>query len=287
MKKIPQKLLILIIILNFMGMVLECTTAADNSKTTIINNSMEKDRLEKMKEKEIITVTTPLEDITYFYMDAERNNITGIDADIITEIAKRLGINKVEIKEVVFSNLLEKLNSDDNVDIAAGGIYITPKREEIATFTQPLYKGSEAIVVQNFSKINFKTDLINSVVGVEEGTIFVKLVEKWKEDNMIKDIVIFKNSSDLLNAVNSKAIDAGVVDSVIVKYSLLKDKNLFVRILKNYTPEVSGTVGIAVRKNDTILLDALNEKINEMKADGALYAILVENGLDRSNMIVD
>jgi len=39
-----------------------------------------------------------------------------------------------------------------------------------------------------------------------------------------------------------------------------------------------------VRKNDATLLNALNEKINEMKADGTLYAILRENGLDKTNM---
>lgn len=56
-------------------------------------------------------------------------------------------------------------------------------------------------------------------------------------------------------------------------------------MLKDYTPEVSGIVGIAVRKNDTELLKALNEKISEMKADGSLYAMLVNDGLDKDNMI--
>ncbi|NYC10589.1 ABC-type amino acid transport substrate-binding protein [Clostridium beijerinckii] len=57
------------------------------------------------------------------------------------------------------------------------------------------------------------------------------------------------------------------------------------RILKDYNPELSGNIAIALRNNDKTLLNALNEKIKEMKADGTLYAILVENGLDKSNMI--
>ncbi|NRT87173.1 ABC-type amino acid transport substrate-binding protein [Clostridium beijerinckii] len=39
-----------------------------------------------------------------------------------------------------------------------------------------------------------------------------------------------------------------------------------------------------MRKNDITLLNAFNEKINEMKADGTMYAIFVDNGLDKTNM---
>ncbi len=44
-------------------------------------------------------------------------------------------------------------------------------------------------------------------------------------------------------------------------------------------------MGIAVKKDDVFLLNALNKAINDMKADGALYSILVKNGLDKNNMI--
>jgi polar amino acid transport system substrate-binding protein len=285
MKKVPKRLLILIVIINFIGMMLEGSTAIDSSKTTIINESTEEDRLEAIKEKGVITVAAPLDDITYFYLDNVTNKLTGIDADIIFEIAKRLGINSVEMKVTLFSNILEKLNTDNSIDLSAGGIYITPKREEIVSFTQPLYKGTEAVVVPKYSTINFKSDLKNAVVGVERGTVFLNLAEEWKKNNLIKDIVIFDTSAGLLNAINSNKVDAGIIDSVIFKYSLLKEKYLILRMLKDYTPEVTGIVGIAVRKNDPILLNALNEKINEMKTDGTLYAILVNNGLDKSNMI--
>ena len=89
-----------------------------------------------------------------------------------------------------------------------------------------------------------------------------------------------------MNSVNNKKIDTGLADSVVVIGFLSKDKTLSLRTLKDYTFELPGTIGIAVRKNDISFLNALNEKINEMKADGTLYAILVENGLNKSSMIV-
>ncbi len=81
-----------------------------------------------------------------------------------------------------------------------------------------------------------------------------------ENDKIIKDIAIFQNSTELLDAIYKRKIDAGIVDSVIVKYSLLKNKNIPLRILKDYTPELSGNIAIAVRKNDKTLLDAFNEK---------------------------
>jgi Bacterial extracellular solute-binding proteins, family 3. len=44
-------------------------------------------------------------------------------------------------------------------------------------------------------------------------------------------------------------------------------------------------MGIAVKKNDISLLNALNKTIDDMKADGTLYSILEEHGLDKNNMI--
>lgn len=268
-------------------MIFEGSAGRYDSRAIVTNVSEQKDRLQLIKEKGVITVASPQNDVSYFYIDQNTKKIEGTEADIITEIASRLGINKIETKNSPFVNLLEKLNADDSIDIASGGIFITPEREKIVAFTQPIYKATEAVVVPTFSNINFKSDLKNSVVGVEKGTVYESMGERWKNDKIIKDIAIFQNSTELLDAIYKRKIDAGIVDSVIVKYSLLKNKNIPLRILKDYTPELSGNIAIAVRKNDKTLLDAFNEKIKEMKADGTLYAILVENGLDRNNMISD
>lgn len=285
MKKLSKKVLIVIIIINFFGMIFEGSAGRYDSRAIVTNVSEQKDRLQLIKEKGEITVASPQNDVSYFYIDPSTKKLEGTEADIITEIASRLGVNKIETKNSPFVNLLDKLNTDDSIDIASGGIFITPEREKIVAFTQPIYKATEAVVVPTFSNINFKSDLKNAVVGVEKGTVYESMGERWKNDKIIKDIVIFQNSTELLDAIYRRKIDAGLVDSVIVKYSLLKNKNIPLRILKDYTPELSGNIAIAVRKNDKTLLNALNEKIKEMKADGTLYAILVENGLDKNNMI--
>lgn len=219
-------------------------------------------------------------------MEPETKEISGIDADIINEIAKRLGINKVEVKEESFSNLFERLKTDNSIDMAVGGIFITPEREESLEFTKPLYKETETVIVPKFSDINYKSDLKNLVVGVERGTIFVDLAQEWKKNGVVKDVIVFESTTDLLNAICYTKIDAGIADSIVVNSVLSKDDSkLPLRILKDYTPELHGTIGMAVRKNDISLLKSVNEIIDGMRADGTLYAILVENGLDKNNII--
>lgn len=276
-----KKIFALIVII---GLIVMIGSAIGSSKITTANYVLANDRLQTIKEKGVLTIASANE-IPFSHIDPETNKISGIDIEIINEIAKRLGINKVEMKEIPFSNLLDSLITDDSIDLAANGIYITPERAKIVSFTEPLYRESEAVVVPKASKINFMSDLKNAVVGAEEGTKFADLVEEWKKNNLVKNVVLFKSIPEMMDAVNNGKIDAGVGDSAAVSYFLLKDKSFFLRTLKNYTPELPGITGIAVKKNDTALLNALNEKISEMKADGTLYAILVENGLDKNNMI--
>ena len=278
-----KKIFTLIVIINLIGIIIGCGTGT--REATLTNNSIEKDRLEIIKEKAVITVAGPPKETPFFFINPETNEIDGIDADIITEIARRLGINKVEIKEATFANLLEKFNTDDSIDIAVGGIFITPESENIVVFTKPLYKESEAILVPRYSKINFMNDLKNAVVGVEKGTIFEDLAKKWKENNLIKDRLILDSTTELFNSISNGKIDAVLADSIIINHHLINEKDPLLRRLKDYTPELQGVMGIAVKKNDISLLNALNKTINDMKIDGTLRAILVKNGLDKNNMI--
>ncbi|NRT28825.1 polar amino acid transport system substrate-binding protein [Clostridium beijerinckii] len=248
MKKLSKKVLILITIINFFGMIFEGSAGRYDSRAIVTNVSEQKDRLRLIKEKGEITVTSPQNDVSYFYIDPSMKKIEGTEADIITEIGSRLGISKIETRNSPFVNLLDKLNTDDSIDIASGGIFITTEREKIVAFTQPIYKATEAVVVPTFSNINFKSDLKNAVVGVEKGTIYEGMGERWKNDKIIKDIVIFENTNELLDSIYKRKIDAGLVDSVIVKYFLLKNKNIPLRILKDYTPELSGNIAIALKK---------------------------------------
>ncbi|WP_236898589.1 ABC transporter substrate-binding protein [Clostridium beijerinckii] len=276
--KIHKKLLVFAILLINIIQLIFCGA-------NIPNNEMTKDRLERVKEKGLLVIASS-NDIPFAYIDPKTKEFTGIDAEIIREAAKRLGINKVEMKQIPFSDLLKQLNTDDNIDIVADGMYVTDERKKEALFTNILYKESEAIITPKVSKIVFKEDFKNAVVGAQIGTAFLDLAKKWKAEGIVKDVVSFKNQNDLLSAVSTKKIDAAITDSVFASY-MISQNNLYLKVLPptDYTPESPGKIAAAVRKNDVTLAKSLNEKIDEMKDDKTILEILEKYSLN-SNYFV-
>ncbi|WP_238858998.1 ABC transporter substrate-binding protein [Clostridium sp. YIM B02569] len=271
--KIRKKLLVLVMLLMIIIQLIFCGA-------NIPNNEVSKDRLEIIKEKGVLVVASS-NDIPFAFIDPRTKEFTGIDAEIIREAAKRLGINKVEMKQIPFNDLLKQLNADDSIDIVADGMYVTDERKNEALFTNILYKESEAIITPKVSKIVFKEDFKNVVIGAQVGTAFLDLANKWKVEGVVKDVVSFKNQNDLLSAVSTKKIDAAITDSIFASY-MISQNNLYLKVLPptDYTPESPGKIAAAVRKNDITLAKAINEKIDEMKYDKTIPEILEKYGLN-------
>jgi len=283
MKKICERLLVLFMVaVNCIGIMAGCS--ASISTTTISDNLIVKDRLEQIKEKGVLTVASA-DNKPFGYIDPQTNQFTGIDADIITEVARRLGINKVEMTLVPFKYLLKELNADNDIDIIASGLYVTEERKKEVLFTNVWYKEPEAIVTLKASEFNSKEDLKNAVVGAESGTVFEELIKKWKNDGLIKDLRIYQSQPDLILAVATNEIDASILDSISASYLVSRYKNLNFKIFAPYKPELPGIVAGAVKKSDTSFADAINKKIDEMKEDGTLVEIFKKHGLNESNFV--
>ena len=243
-----------------------------------------KDRLQEIIERGVLNVASS-NDTPFSYIDTKTNKFTGIDADILTEAARRLGINKVELKYIIpFNDLLTELNKNTDIDIVADAMYITDERKKIVLFTDPWYKESEAIVTPMISKIVIKDNLKNAAVGAQNGTAFLELAEKWKNEGVIKAVKVYNSQNELLSAVNKAEIDAAITDSISALYEISNNKSLYLTTLSNqvYKPEIPGVIGAAVRTSDTSLVNSLNKKINEMKQDGTVLEILKKYGLDEN-----
>jgi len=283
MKNICGKLLAsIMVVVNCTGIM--AGYGANISRTTIANNPTVKDKLEQIKEKGVLTVASA-DNKPFAYIDPQTNQFTGIDADIITEVASRLGINKVEMKLVPFKYILEDLNTSNDIDVIATGLYVTEERKKEVLFTNIFYKEPEAIVTLKSSKINSKEDLKNAIVGAESGTVFANLVEEWKKDGLVKEIRIYLSQPDLILSLANNEIDAAIFDSLTESYILSRYKNLNFKLLTPYKPELSGVVAAAVRKSDTAFADAINKKIDEMKEDGTLIKFLKKYVLNESNFV--
>lgn len=157
MRKIYNKLTILIlVVLNYLVMMTGCIAGAGNiTITTSNNNTNIENRLEEIKQRGALIVASSNEK-PFSYIDPQTGNFTGIDVDILTEAAKRLGIDKVKMKLTPFKYIIEDLNNKDNVDIIATGLYVTDERKKEVLFTNVWYKQPETILLLKSSPFNSK-----------------------------------------------------------------------------------------------------------------------------------
>lgn len=247
------------------------------------NTKDESELLNKIKEKGVLTVASS-NDAPFAYIDVETGEFEGIDAVIIKEIAKRLGIPKVVMKEVAFENLLIELNNK-TVDMVTDAMYIKDERLQKALFTNAWYQEGEGIIIPNDSSITAKEDLKQATLGGQKGTTFLETAQAWVKEGKVKEVSIFGKQTELMMAVNTGKIDACITDGIVAAYTLAQDSSLNLKILSPYESEASGKIGAAIRFEDQDFLYEVNTVLDEMKEDGTLMDILEDFGLNEDYFV--
>lgn len=272
-----------IFLLTALSLVLLAGCGGEKTTNGSAKDSKSTSALDRIKEKKVLVVGSS-NDVPFAYIDKDTKKFEGIDAEIITEVAKRLGIPKVEMKEVKFENLLLELNNK-GVDMVTDGMYIKPERQKIADFSNIWYTEGEALVVLKDSPIKGLDDLKDKVVGGQKGTAFLEFAQKIQKEGRIKEVKVFGSQSELLLAVNTKKIDACITDSAVAGYSITKDPTLNLRLVSPYKAEAAGNIGSAVRKEDKDLLKAVNQELDKLKEEGFILKVLKKYGLNEDNFV--
>lgn len=238
------------------------------------------DKLQKIKQTGVLNVLSA-KMIPYSYRDTYTGKFVGIDVDILTEVAKRLGVKNIQPTYVVFPNIIQDLITNPSMDLVAQGMYMTDARKQLVNFTVPIYIGIDSILTTKISNINSKANLKDKTIGVIGNTVYEPLAQQWKNQGFIKDYIKFGDYTSLQVALENKIIDAILTDSIIAVHILLQKPKSNFRVLSpsQYKPEINLSSGYALKKEDTTLLAAINEKLQEMRTDGTLYEILAKKGL--------
>lgn len=150
----------------------------------------------------------------YAYLDQNTGEFVGPDADIIKEAAKRLGIPKVEMSLIPFSELILNLNSD-NIDIIADGMYVREDRAQQIYYGDIWYTQGGALLAPENGTIDGQDDFDPSktVVGYTPGTIWQTTVEGWAADGKIKEARATGDQTESIVALQNGKIDAFLTDS--------------------------------------------------------------------------
>ncbi len=215
------------------------------------------------KENKKLYVGTNAEFEPFEYREGE--NIVGFDIELIGEISKL--INKdIEFEDMAFDGLLPALQTK-KIDLIIAGMTATEERKKFVNFSESYYKSQQAIVVnKDENGINNFDNLIGKDVGVVlgyTGDIIVSEITNVKVQR-------YNATSEAIMALKSKKVQAVVLDYEPAKNYSAQNPEL--KLIE--TDSQSEEYAIAIRKEDTQLLNDINKALATLKENGTYDALL-------------
>lgn len=241
------------------------------------------DFLTKLREKGTLVVGSSGD--SYAYIDQKTGEFSGIDAVICKEIAKRLGIEKVEMKLIDFSALIVNCN-EGNIDMIADGMYTREDRAKQIYYGDIWYTQGGILVVPENSKIDGQDtfDPNSTVVGYTEGTIWQTRVEQWQKDGLIKEARATGDQSSSLTALQYGKIDAFLTDSTVMEDMQARTPEALkgLKFADNYkdTEAELGHIAPSVSFTNIAFMKEVNNVIAKLREEGFIDKAFKECGLD-------
>ncbi|TIU72152.1 MAG: ABC transporter substrate-binding protein [Mesorhizobium sp.] len=211
----------------------------------------------------------------------ENQVLGGLDVDIGTEIGKRMGV-KVEWKETAFSAIIPALLAKQ-CDAILSQLFDKPQRREVVDFTNYMYS-SQSLLVPKGNPKNVKglEDLSGLKAAVDNGTTIQSLLEeqnkKFKEAGKPEvTVTVFPKDSDARQALQIGQVDVYGTTLETAAFFLQKAGHIFDI---GGEPFAKIKTGIATRKGETEMHDAVQKAFESMKADGTYKKLLAKWGLE-------
>jgi len=186
----------------------------------------------------------------------------GFDVKSVDWIAKEMGF-KVTHQPMDWDGIIPSLRAK-KIDMVASGMSITDKRKEQVNFTIPYWKIAQVIVAPKGCTRSVDELLSNgNKVGVQRGTTEAK----WIKENLIKkgkDFTLVEYDSAPLaieDLLNGRIVGAAMDDAPAEDAARKKP----VKIIGTFGM-ASEDFGYAVRKEDTKLLNTMNEGLKRLMA---------------------
>lgn len=218
--------------------------------------------LEKIQSAGKLVIATSPDFPPFEYLEGDK--VVGIEIELLEMAAEELGVELV-IEEMDFDSVMPGVQAA-KYDIGVSGITITEKRQENASFTNPYFLASQAIVVMADSDITCKADLEGKKVSVQTGTT----AEDYCTVNGY-DVLAYQANNDACSALTTGKVDAWVVDNEVA-ISMSAETNGQTIVLDEAMTSEPYAFAFAKKGSET-LISAFNELIDQWIEDGTMQEI--------------
>jgi polar amino acid transport system substrate-binding protein len=195
----------------------------------------------------------------------------GVDVDIMRAIGEQLDLD-VTFRDTDFDGIFAALAAGQ-CDVVASSVTITEERLENNAFTDPYFEINQSLLVREDDKAKYPdlASLKGKTIGVQSGTTGADYAKANAPDSQIKE---FTGADELFTSLKAKQIEAVLQDLPVNAYHAKTTGETAVAKVFESTEKES--YGFAVKKDQTILLDALNDALAEVRSSGEYDRIITK-----------
>ena len=197
----------------------------------------------------------------YYY---EGDDLVGINIEIAQEIAEKLGVGLHVSQLPPYPYQLPNSVQGGYSDFGMTTIMADEERDAVVNFTDPYYPDNQAIIVKEDSDFRIE-DVESGNIGCIDYSIGYMLASSYNETNTYS----FPNIYDAVAALRLGNIDCFIINEKTAQYIISANDDLSILTSDFYTADYV----IAVAKENTELLNKINQALTELKADGTIQAI--------------
>lgn len=187
----------------------------------------------------------------------------GIDMAIAKQIGKDNDMT-VKIENMEFDSLLLALENGQ-VDAVIAGMTITDEKKDAVAFSIPYYVATQVMIVREDSDITKASDMEGKNIAVIQGYTGETCVQ-----NLGYEYQSFKKGTDAIMELMNGKCDVVVIDSATAQNYVNDNEGL--KIVTDASAFEKEEYGIAVKKENTELLNMINASLTEMIEDGSIAA---------------
>jgi len=193
----------------------------------------------------------------------------GFDVDLLTAIAKEMGVTKVVFSSEIFDSLIPTLKAGGKFDVIASGMTIKADRKLEIDFSDPYFDSNQSVAMKTGGTYSAPADMKGKKVGVQSGTTG----SDWAKENLKPagaTVVTFKDTAGAFAALQAGNVDA-VINDLPVTAEYVKDASKGL-VMAAQIP-TGEQYGFGISKDNAALLTAFNAGLAKIRASGEYDAI--------------
>ena len=195
----------------------------------------------------------------------DAGNIIGIDPEILSAVAAKLGL-ELQIDAMDFDSALLAVQQG-KADVVAAGVTVTEDRMLVMDFADSYTTAVQVVVVPVGSDITLD-NLGEQSIGVQRGTTGQIYTE---DDYGAEHVLAYDTYASVIQALLNGQIDCIVMDNEPAKAYVAASAGKLAILDTEYSSE---EYAFGVTKGNTDLLNAINAALKELTADGTIPGII-------------